>query len=89
MPSQDLGVAIDRLLLWSSQWQLKIANEKCLVLRTCVSNHRRISSCLHPTYRPSINSHFLDTEIRDLGIIVDRGVAENAGVENRLGVLET
>jgi len=31
--SQDLSVAIDRLLLRSSQWQLKIANEKCLFLR--------------------------------------------------------
>ena len=32
MISQDLNVAIDRLLLWSSQWQLKIANEKCLYI---------------------------------------------------------
>jgi len=46
--SQDLSVAIDRLMLWSSQWQLRIANEKCLVLR--ISNHRCISSRLHPTY---------------------------------------
>ena len=48
MTSQD---ATDRLLLWPSQWQLKIiiANEKCLVL--CISNHRctGINSCLHPT----------------------------------------
>ena len=44
-----------------------IANEKCLVL----SNHRYISSCLHPTY--SINGHLLNTvsEVRDLGVIVD------------------
>ena len=69
MTSQDLNVAIDRLLLWSSQWQLKIANEKCLVLR--ISNHRCISSCLHPIY--SINGHLLNTvsEVRDLGVIVD------------------
>ena len=66
MTSQDLSVAIDRLLLWSSQRQLKIANKKCLVLRR--SNHRCISSCLHPTY--SINVHFL-SEVRDLGVIVD------------------
>ena len=57
MTSQDFNVAIDSLLLWSSQWQLKIANEKCLVL--CTSNHRRISSCFHPTY--SINGHLLNT----------------------------
>ena len=56
MTSQDLNVVIDRLLLWSSQWQLKIPNEKCLVLH--ISNHRRISSCLHPTY--SINGHPLE-----------------------------
>jgi len=69
MTNQNLSVAIDRLLLWSSQWQLKIANEKCLVLR--ISNHRCISSCLHPTY--SINGHLLNTvsEVRDLGVIVD------------------
>jgi len=70
MTSQDLNVAIDRLLLWSSQWQLKIASEKCLILR--ISNHRRISSCLHPTYN-SINGHLLNTvsEVRDLAVIVD------------------
>ena len=36
-----------------------------------ISNHRRISSCLHPTY--SINGHLLNTvaEVRDLGVIVD------------------
>ena len=64
MTSQDLNVAIDRLLLWSSRWQLKIANEKCLVLRI-----RRISSCLHPTY--SINRHLLNTlpEVQDFGVI--------------------
>ena len=69
MTNQDLNVAIDSLLLWSSQWQLKIANEKCLVLR--ISNHRRISTCLHPTY--TINGHLLNTvsEVRDLGVIVD------------------
>ena len=69
MTSQDLTFAIDRLLLWSSQWQLKIANQNYLVLR--ISNHRRISSCLHPTY--SINGHLLNTvsEVRDLGVIVD------------------
>jgi len=67
--SQNLRVVIDRLLLWSSQWQLKIANEKCLVLR--ISNHSCINSCLHPTY--SINGHLLNTvsEVRDLGVIVD------------------
>ena len=47
MTSQDFSVAIDRLLRWSSLWQLRIANEKCLVLR--ITNHRCISSCLHPT----------------------------------------
>ena len=31
--SQDLNVVIDRLLLWSSQWQLKIANEKCFTYK--------------------------------------------------------
>ena len=48
MTNQDLSVAIDHLLSWSSKWQLKIANEKCPVLR--ISNHRCISSCMHPTY---------------------------------------
>jgi len=69
MTSQDLSVAIDRLLLWSSQWQLKIANGKCLVL--CISNHRCISNCLHQTY--SVNGHHLSTvsQVRDLGVIVD------------------
>ena len=68
MTSQDISVAVDRLLLWSSEWQLKIAKEKCLVLR--ISNHRRISSCLHPTY--SINGRPLNTvsEVRDLGVLV-------------------
>ena len=67
--SQTHSVATDRLLLWSSQWQLKTVNEKCLVLR--LSNHRCISSCLHPTC--SINGHLLNTvsEVRDLGVIVD------------------
>ena len=48
---------------------MKIANEKCLVLR--ITNHSRISSCLHPTY--TINGHLLNTvsEVRDLGVIVD------------------
>jgi len=66
MNSQDLNVAIDRLLLWSSQWQLKIANEKYLVLR--IRNQRCISTCLHATC-----SHHLNTvsEVRDLGVIVD------------------
>ena len=44
-------------------------NYFCLVLR--ISNHRCISSCLHPTY--SINGQLLNTvsQVRDLGVIVD------------------
>ena len=51
------------------QYLLYQKRTKNIVLR--ISNHRCISSCLHPTY--SINGHLLNTvsEVRDLGIIVD------------------
>ena len=70
-----------RLLLWSSQWQLEIANEKCLVLR--ISYHRCFSSCLHPTY--SNHGQLLDTvsQVRDLGVIVDSNLKFDKHFFNR------
>ena len=67
--NHDLSVAISRLLLWSKRWQLKVANEKCLVLR--VTNHKCVNSCLHASY--SIDGHALNiaSDVRDLGVIVD------------------
>jgi len=73
--NDDLDKAIIRLIDWSNKWQLRIANEKCLVLR--IYNSRCKFNIQHKCY--NINNCDLPclSHVRDLGITVDSNLNFN------------